>query len=180
MAGEDSLFSTPGEVSAPNRRHALPQGQETSADASYEYNPDPDASGAYHDGDLGQSREEGEQSGQQPYQAEESHEYDNEESGEEAGEEEEGEGAAEEDDADGDADAVSEGSSADYDRLTDPVGYAKRLDGLAGVLEMREDEARAMKWGPGMGRERDGECACFIEAIAVYSLSYHSFVALAA
>ncbi|WVR04358.1 hypothetical protein IAU60_001359 [Kwoniella sp. DSM 27419] len=51
--------------------------------------------------------------------------------------------------------AESEGSSAQYDPDADPEGFAQRLDELAGVLEMGEEEARALRWGPAIGRERD-------------------------
>jgi len=50
----------------------------------------------------------------------------------------------------------SEASSVMFDRDLDPEGWAKRLDELAGVLEMGEEEARALRWGPALGRERDG------------------------
>jgi hypothetical protein len=53
-------------------------------------------------------------------------------------------------------DGASETSSAMYDAEADPEGYAQRLDELAGVLEIGERESRALKWGPGIGRERDG------------------------
>ncbi|KAL1408470.1 hypothetical protein Q8F55_005282 [Vanrija albida] len=51
--------------------------------------------------------------------------------------------------------AESEGSSAAYDPDDDPEAWAERLDELAGVLEMSEVEARALRWGPAVGRERD-------------------------
>ncbi|WWD21964.1 hypothetical protein CI109_106452 [Kwoniella shandongensis] len=65
----------------------------------------------------------------------------------EEGEEEEGEGE--------ESYAQSESSSADYDADADPEAFARRLDELAGVLEVGEEEARALRWGPAMGRERD-------------------------
>ncbi|WOO77863.1 uncharacterized protein LOC62_01G001421 [Vanrija pseudolonga] len=49
----------------------------------------------------------------------------------------------------------SDGSSAAYDPDDDPEAWAERLDELAGVLEMSEVEARALRWGPAVGRERD-------------------------
>ena len=59
-------------------------------------------------------------------------------------------------DGDGDGDDAaewsdevsSETSSALFDPEADPQGWAKRLDELAGVLEMDEEESRAMRWGP--------------------------------
>ena len=51
----------------------------------------------------------------------------------------------------------SETSSMMFDREGDPEGWARRLDELAGVLEVKEEEARAMRWGPAMGIEREGE-----------------------
>ncbi|KAK8846656.1 hypothetical protein IAR55_005743 [Kwoniella newhampshirensis] len=51
--------------------------------------------------------------------------------------------------------AQSESSSADYDPDADPEAFARRLDELAGVLEVGEEEARALRWGPALGRERD-------------------------
>ena len=50
----------------------------------------------------------------------------------------------------------SEGSSAVFDADNDPAGFAERLDELAGVLEVREDEARAVRWGPDLSG--GGEC----------------------
>lgn len=160
MAEGDSLLSTPG---APSYRQ--PSSHQTvglgiagpsipdlgDQSSSYEYNPN--ASGAY---DEEVTQEEGD---------------DEDEEGEGEGAEREGEGEGVEDE---DGDAVSEGSSADYDRVNDPEVYAKRLDGLAGVLEMREDEARAIKWGPSIGRERDGELA----PTALYSTILSHFYAL--
>lgn len=51
----------------------------------------------------------------------------------------------------------SDGSSAAYDPDDDPEAWAERLDELAGVLEMSEVEARALRRGPAVARERDGE-----------------------
>lgn len=53
----------------------------------------------------------------------------------------------------------SEGSSDIFDPDNDPVGFAERLDELAGVMEMGEVEARALRWGPSMGGSH-GECLC--------------------
>lgn len=47
-----------------------------------------------------------------------------------------------------DTDGASETSSVMFDREADPEGWARRLDELAGVLEMGEKEAKALKWGP--------------------------------
>ncbi|KAK4683951.1 hypothetical protein P7C73_g6257, partial [Tremellales sp. Uapishka_1] len=49
----------------------------------------------------------------------------------------------------------SENSSAAFDPEVDPVGYSKRLDELAGTLEMSEGEARATRWGPSLRRKSD-------------------------
>ncbi len=73
---------------------------------------------------------------------------------EENGEIGEGEEGDEEEYGDGEG---SETSSAMFDREGDPEGWAKRLDELAGVLEVGEEEARAVRWGPAIGRQRDGE-----------------------
>lgn len=51
----------------------------------------------------------------------------------------------------------SDASSAAFDPDDDPEAWAERLDELAGTLEMSEAEARALRWGPAIGRERDGE-----------------------
>ncbi|WVQ97742.1 hypothetical protein IAU59_004856 [Kwoniella sp. CBS 9459] len=51
--------------------------------------------------------------------------------------------------------AQSESSSAQYDPDADPEGFAQRLDELAGVLEVGEEEARAIRWGPAMAKDRD-------------------------
>ncbi|KAK6904067.1 hypothetical protein I203_107581 [Kwoniella mangroviensis CBS 8507] len=42
---------------------------------------------------------------------------------------------------------ASESSSAQYDPDTDPEGFAQRLDELAGVLEIGEEESKAIRWG---------------------------------
>lgn len=52
-------------------------------------------------------------------------------------------------------DAMSDTSSAMYDPEADPDAYARRLDELAGVLEMGEQEARSMRWG--IAADRKGE-----------------------
>jgi hypothetical protein len=64
------------------------------------------------------------------------------------------EGGAE---VEGDGEGHSETSSAMFDPDADPEGFARRQDELAGVLEMGEKEAKAIRWGPAIGRERDGE-----------------------
>ena len=51
-------------------------------------------------------------------------------------------------------DEGSDSSSAMFDREADPEGWARRLDELAGVLEVGEEEARAIRWGPTIGKER--------------------------
>lgn len=56
----------------------------------------------------------------------------------------------------GGEETFSEGSSAVFDPDNDPAGFAERLDELAGVLEVREDEARAVRWGPDLSG--GGEC----------------------
>jgi hypothetical protein len=63
---------------------------------------------------------------------------------------------AAEEEGDEDGDAKSETSSAEFDPDTDPEGFARRQDELAGTLEVGEQEARALRWGPAIGRERDG------------------------
>ena len=61
------------------------------------------------------------------------------------------EAAEEEDDVEG-----SETSSVIFNHEADPEGWAKRLDELAGVLETSEVEARAIRWGPAIGHDKDG------------------------
>ncbi|GMK57499.1 hypothetical protein CspeluHIS016_0403330 [Cutaneotrichosporon spelunceum] len=46
--------------------------------------------------------------------------------------------------------SYSEGSSAVFDPDNDPAGFAERLDELAGVMEIGEEEARALRWGPSL------------------------------
>ena len=62
-------------------------------------------------------------------------------------------------DEDGDGYAESDTSSAMFDPDADPEGFAKRLDELAGVKEIGEEETRALKWGPPISRGADGESA---------------------
>ncbi|AAW43228.1 hypothetical protein CNBD0960 [Cryptococcus deneoformans B-3501A] len=50
-------------------------------------------------------------------------------------------------------DDASDGSSDLYDPDADPEAFAKRLDELAGVLEMNEVEATALKWDPPIGKD---------------------------
>ena len=50
-------------------------------------------------------------------------------------------------------DAKSETSSVMFDYDVDPEGFARRLDELAGTLEVGEEEARALRWGPAMVKE---------------------------
>jgi hypothetical protein len=45
-------------------------------------------------------------------------------------------------------DDQSDSSSIMFDPDVDPEGFARRLDELAGSLEMGEEEARAIRWGP--------------------------------
>ena len=56
-----------------------------------------------------------------------------------------------------DEDLESDTSSAMFDPDMDPVGWARRLDELAGVLEVGEREVRSMKWGPNLTKEPEGE-----------------------
>lgn len=70
-------------------------------------------------------------------------------------EEEEEIGEEEDDDLGG-----SETSSIMFDAEADPEGFAKRLDELAGVLEKSEQEVRALKWGPPIGKGVKGGCSC--------------------
>lgn len=89
-------------------------------------------------------------------------EHDHEPHGEEEGDEGEGEDdEEEEEEGEGDEEeyAASETSSAMYDAAADPEGFATRLDELAGVLEMGEEEMQALKWGPNIGRGVDSESA---------------------
>ena len=53
--------------------------------------------------------------------------------------------------------AGSETSSAMFDPDADPEGWAARLDELAGVKEMGEEEARALRWGPPFEKDQEGE-----------------------
>lgn len=63
----------------------------------------------------------------------------------------------EEEEVEGDETYPESESSAAYDPDEDPEGWAERLDELAGVLEVSEEEARALRWGPAIGLEKDGE-----------------------
>nr|KIR86101.1 hypothetical protein I308_03634 [Cryptococcus tetragattii IND107] len=49
-------------------------------------------------------------------------------------------------------DDASDGSSDLYDPDADPEAFSKRLDELAGVLEMNEVEQTALKWDPPIGK----------------------------
>lgn len=69
---------------------------------------------------------------------------------EEHEEDDEEEQEDEEEEEDQPEDALSETSSADYDPDADPDGFAQRLDQLAGVEEMSEIEAHALRSGPAM------------------------------
>jgi hypothetical protein len=53
-------------------------------------------------------------------------------------------------------DAKSETSSVMFDYDVDPEGFARRLDELAGTLEVGEEEARALRWGPEIRKEGNG------------------------
>lgn len=110
-------------------------------DASYEYQ---NASGAY--GHL--SEEAAEEDEDELLEAEDEEEEEEEVDGDEDEEEEEGEM---------EADIASETSSAMYDADADPTGFARRQDELAGIMEMGEEEARAMRRGPPFGRDRHGQ-----------------------
>ena len=73
---------------------------------------------------------------------------------EEEGGEDDEEGEEEEEE---EYDGSSDTSSALFDPKADPDGFAKRLDELAGVLEVGEEEARALKWGAPMKKQANGE-----------------------
>lgn len=77
-----------------------------------------------------------------------------EEEGEEVGEREDGVEEEEEE-------AASETSSVLFDQEADPEGWAQRLDELAGVIEAGEEESRALRWGPALGKEKDGKSPSF-------------------
>jgi hypothetical protein len=53
-------------------------------------------------------------------------------------------------------DAKSETSSVMFDYDVDPEGFARRLDELAGTLEVGEEEARALRRGPAVVKEGNG------------------------
>ncbi|BEJ17544.1 hypothetical protein CspHIS471_0609450 [Cutaneotrichosporon sp. HIS471] len=55
-------------------------------------------------------------------------------------------------------DSFSERSSAVFDPDNDPAGFAERLDELAGVMEIGEEEARALRWGPNLGGDDTPLC----------------------
>lgn len=63
----------------------------------------------------------------------------------------------EEEEQEGDTTYPDSESSAAFDPDEDPEGWAERLDELAGILEVSEEEARALRWGPAIGLEKDGE-----------------------
>lgn len=75
----------------------------------------------------------------------------------EDGEDDDDEDDEEEEGEDGEGDGMSETSSAMYDPATDPEGFAKRLDELAGTLEISEEEARALRQGPAIGKGKKSE-----------------------
>jgi hypothetical protein len=62
----------------------------------------------------------------------------------------------EESDRGEDEDGMSNTSSAMYDPAADPAEFAKRLDELAGILEMSEEESRALRQGPVVGKRKKG------------------------
>ena len=64
----------------------------------------------------------------------------------------------------GEQDAKSETSSVMFDYDVDPEGFARRLDELAGTLEVGEEEARALRWGPAIGKEGKGQCQSYHQA----------------
>jgi hypothetical protein len=72
-------------------------------------------------------------------------------------EEEEREEEEEEVEREEEASAKSETSSVMYDPEVDPEGFARRLDELSGTLEVGQEEARALRWGPAIGVKDDGE-----------------------
>lgn len=74
--------------------------------------------------------------------------------------------ADEADEAEDDAEG-SETSSAMFDAEADPEGFAKRLDELAGVLEKSEEEVRALKWGPPIGKGVKGVFSGLIHELTV-------------
>jgi hypothetical protein len=92
--------------------------------------------------------------------------HEEDEEGEEREEEDEEEVEREEE-----ASAKSETSSVMYDPEVDPEGFARRLDELAGTLEVGQEEARALRWGPAIGREGDGESYPLVSMIQPDSLA---------
>jgi hypothetical protein len=89
------------------------------------------------------------------------HEYEDEDGGDEEEGGEEGEGEEEEEGGGEDEgeELMSETSSAMFDPDADPEGWGRRLDELAGVLEMGEVEARAIRWGPAIGKVKSSKWA---------------------
>lgn len=75
---------------------------------------------------------------------------------EEDDEDDDEDGSGEDEEEEEEGDGMSETSSAMYDPATDPEGFSRRLDELAGVLEMGEEEARAMRQGPMIGKAKKG------------------------
>jgi hypothetical protein len=65
--------------------------------------------------------------------------------------------ARQEGEEEGEGDAKSETSSVMFDYDVDPEGFARRLDELAGTLEVGQEEARALRWGPAIGKEGNGK-----------------------
>jgi hypothetical protein len=86
-------------------------------------------------------------------------EYDEEDQamGQQVGDEEGDEGEDDDEEDEEEDYAASETSSAMYDPDADPEGFARRQDELAGILEIGEEETRALKWGPPLRRLQDGE-----------------------
>ncbi|WRT65098.1 uncharacterized protein IL334_002040 [Kwoniella shivajii] len=143
----DSLFSLPGRPNVNPRSlyHTPPQ---ASGGNRVGLGLDPTIVPAH----LPESEESFEQpnrwSGASPPDISTSYEYP------QQGEEEEEDGipveeqGEEEEDEDGEGSyAASEGSSAQYDPEADPETFARRLDELAGILEISEQESNANKWG---------------------------------
>ncbi|CAK9784282.1 hypothetical protein CC85DRAFT_284891, partial [Cutaneotrichosporon oleaginosum] len=52
-----------------------------------------------------------------------------------------------------DMDSSPQDSSREYSPDMNPAGFAERLDELAGILEVGEEEARAVRWGPDLSGE---------------------------
>ena len=62
----------------------------------------------------------------------------------------------EKEEGEGETAELSDSSSAMFEKDLDPEGWAERLDELAGVLEVGEEEARAMRWGLPLDLDQDG------------------------